>query len=151
MTKMKMNSESNTLKISVSGPFAEGCPVDEKNIVFKAYSKIVSLLKGEKTKITEIFKKYSLGHSPTGEPDYKIYEIGILIKSAFWGKGFGEEAAQTVIDYAFTVLRASSLFAVHNIANTHSKPLLLKLGFHYSHEEYSVSTGQHDPSYTLIR
>ena len=59
------------------------------------------------------------------KPADKIYEIGILIKSAFWGKGFGEEAAQTVIDYAFTVLRASSLFAVHNIANTHSKPLLL--------------------------
>jgi len=42
---LKINTESDTLKINVSGPFAEGCPTDERNIVFKVYNKLLSLLK----------------------------------------------------------------------------------------------------------
>ena len=42
---LKINSDADTLKIEVSGPFAQGCPTDEKNIVFKVYNKITSLLK----------------------------------------------------------------------------------------------------------
>ena len=40
-----INTKSDTFKINVSGPFAKGCPTDEKNIVFKVYNKITSLLK----------------------------------------------------------------------------------------------------------
>ncbi len=85
------------------------------------------------------------------KPAAKIFEIGILLKSAYWGKGYGEEAAKIVVDYAFKKLEASSLFAVHNISNTHSKDLLMRLGFKYTHDEYSVPTDKFDPAYSLLK
>jgi len=85
------------------------------------------------------------------KPSERIYELGVCLKSEFWGKGFALEANYKVIEYAFTILRASSLFAVHNIANTYSKILLLKLGVQYSHDEYSVSTNKYDPAYILTK
>jgi 4-diphosphocytidyl-2-C-methyl-D-erythritol kinase len=38
------NPTHDTLKITVSGPFAQQCPADEKNIVFKIYNKVRSLI-----------------------------------------------------------------------------------------------------------
>ncbi len=85
------------------------------------------------------------------KPVEPIYEMGILLKSSFWGKGIGIEAAQTVIDYSFNVLNAKGLFAIHNELNIYSKILLYKLGFQYSHEEYSVSKNKYDPGYFLFK
>ena len=58
---LKIEPGSDTLKISVAGPFAEGCPTDEKNIVFKVYNSIVSLLKDEKIKMGAKAQTKTLG------------------------------------------------------------------------------------------
>ena len=49
------------------------------------------------------------------------YEIGFHLCPKFWGKGYATEAANAVINYAFEVIGAKSLFAGHNPNNTVSK------------------------------
>lgn len=80
-----------------------------------------------------------------------VYEIGFHIRKVFWGQGYAREAAQAVIDYAFTMLGAKGLFAGHNPANAASRSLLMKLGFAYTHDEYYAPTGLNHPSYLLSR
>ena len=81
----------------------------------------------------------------------KTYEIGFHIRKDCWGYGYGFEAAQAVIGYAFDQLDAISLFAGHNPANEASRRLLVKLGFQYTHNEYYAPTGLMHPSYLLTR
>jgi len=81
--------------------------------------------------------------------DQNVYEIGFHIRSPKWGQGFATEAARRVIAYAFTELGAQALFAGHNPQNTKSRQLLLKLGFHYTHDEFYEPTGLNHPSYLL--
>lgn len=83
------------------------------------------------------------------KPSCKKYEMGILIKKNYWNKGYSVEAAQAVVSYAFSILKATELIAVHNSSNSHAKSLLLRLGFEYTHQEYSAVTGQYDPAYLL--
>jgi ribosomal-protein-alanine N-acetyltransferase len=49
------------------------------------------------------------------KPSGKKYEMGILIKKNYWNRGYSVEAALAVIRYAFSILKASELIAVHNI------------------------------------
>jgi RimJ/RimL family protein N-acetyltransferase len=77
------------------------------------------------------------------------YEIGVHLCSKFWGKGYATEAANAVINYAFEVIGAKSLFAGHNPNNTVSKKLLKKLGFSYIGDEFYEPTGLYHPSYEL--
>ena len=63
--------------------------------------------------------------------------------------GFGLEAAQGVLEYAFNTLKASSLFAGHNPNNSISEILLMKLNFEYTHDEHYEPTGLMHPSYIL--
>jgi RimJ/RimL family protein N-acetyltransferase len=79
----------------------------------------------------------------------KIYEIGFHIRSPFWGQGFATEAAQRVIDYAFTDLAVAALFAGHNPHNHASRSVLQKLGFRYTHDAFYKPTGLYHPSYRL--
>lgn len=83
------------------------------------------------------------------KPSGKKYEMGILIKKNYWNRGYSVEAALAVISYAFSILKATELIAVHNSSNSYAKSLLLRLGFEYSHQEYSAVTGQYDPAYLL--
>ena len=78
-----------------------------------------------------------------------IFEIGFHIRSNHWQKGYATEAARAVIDYAFTCLNVKALFAGHNPKNLSSRRLLLKLGFHYTHDEFYEPTGLDHPSYLL--
>lgn len=77
------------------------------------------------------------------------YELGFHICVKHWRKGYAFEAANGVINYAFSRLNASSLFAGHNPENKASQQLLLKLGFSYTHDEFYEPTGLMHPSYTL--
>ena len=77
------------------------------------------------------------------------YEIGFHLRPKFWGQGYATEAANAVIDYAFMVIGAESLFAGHNPNNTVSKKLLEKLGFSYIGDEFYEPTGLYHPSYEL--
>lgn len=79
----------------------------------------------------------------------KEYEIGFHLRPQFWGQGYAKEAAQAVIQYAFTVLKGEKLFAGHNPKNIASKKVLAKLGFVYIGDEYYEPTGLYHPSYEL--
>ena len=77
----------------------------------------------------------------------KEYEIGFHLRPEFWGMGYAKEAAEAVIAYAFTVLKAEKLFAGHNPKNLASQKVLAKLGFAYIGDEYYEPTGLYHPSY----
>lgn len=77
----------------------------------------------------------------------RIYEIGFHLKSKYWGKGLGTEAAHAIIQFAFSVLNAVEIFAGHNPKNINSKKVLEKLGFQYIGDEYYEPTGLFHPSY----
>lgn len=77
----------------------------------------------------------------------QIYEIGFHLIPKFWGKGLAMEAAQIVINYGFSVLKANDLFAGHNPNNQNSSKILNRLGFYYTHDEFYSPTGLYHPSY----
>jgi len=81
--------------------------------------------------------------------DERVYEFGVHLCRAFWGRGLAKEAARAVIDYGYGTLGAEALFAGHHPANEASRQLLLKLGFIHTHEELYPPTGQMHPSYIL--
>jgi len=76
-----------------------------------------------------------------------IYEIGFHLHPDYWGKGFATEAAKAIIDYAFDTIKVHDLFAGHNPNNLDSATILVKLGFHHTHDEYYEPTGLKHPSY----
>jgi RimJ/RimL family protein N-acetyltransferase len=84
-------------------------------------------------------------------PAEEILEIGFHLRRNHWGNGYASEAAQAVIDYAFSSLAAKALFAGHHPANETSKRLLEKLGFRYVGDEHYAPTGLMHPSYLLAR
>ncbi len=80
----------------------------------------------------------------------KIYEIGFHLRPKYWGHGLGSEAAKAVINYAFSQLGASDLFAGHNPNNLNSRKILERLGFHYIGDEFYEPTGLYHPSYRYL-
>jgi [ribosomal protein S5]-alanine N-acetyltransferase len=64
-----------------------------------------------------------------------VYELGVHIVHSFWGCRYGEEAARALIDYAFRKLEARQLVAGHGPYNVHSKALIERIGFRFSHLE----------------
>jgi len=80
-----------------------------------------------------------------------ILELGIHIRPEFWHHGLAEEAARAVIDFGFSKLAASALFAGHHPENESSRRLLIKLGFRFTHEELYAPTGRLHPSHLLMR
>ena len=76
-----------------------------------------------------------------------ILEMGIHIKKEYWGKGIALEGCKKIIEYAFNVLGASTIFAGHNPKNVGSAHLIKKLGFTYLEDSYYSPTGLYHPSY----
>ncbi|WP_373506095.1 GNAT family N-acetyltransferase [Aestuariivirga sp.] len=56
-------------------------------------------------------------------------EIGYWLAEAFWGKGFGREAARAITDIHFANPTVQSLAANYGIGNAASRRILLGLGF----------------------
>ncbi len=56
-------------------------------------------------------------------------EIGIWIGREFWGHGFGKDALQTIIQYAFTQLHLNRLQAHMFVENSTSISLFESVGF----------------------
>ena len=84
-------------------------------------------------------------------PEENIFEIGFHLRRSHWGNGYAGEAAQAVIEYAFSSLAAKALFAGHHPENEASKRLLEKLGFRYERDEHYAPTGLMHRSYLLKR
>lgn len=78
------------------------------------------------------------------------YEIGFHLRPIFWKQGYAIEAANAVIDFAFTNLKLDGLVAGHNPNNIASKKVLAKLGFNYIGDEFYEPTGLYHPSYELV-
>lgn len=82
-------------------------------------------------------------------PIRNTYEIGFHLRKKYWKMGYGFEAAQAVVDYGFTKLKADRLFAGHHPQNTSSQKLLTHLGFRYVGDYYYEPTGLYHPSYEI--
>lgn len=78
-----------------------------------------------------------------------ILELGVHLLPVYWGKGLAQEAAKAVMEYAFTKLKANSLFAGHNPENKASEKLVKRLGFKFRNYEYYPPTGLEHASYLL--
>jgi RimJ/RimL family protein N-acetyltransferase len=83
------------------------------------------------------------------DPAKRILETGFHIRASHWGHGYAGEAARAVLDRAFGQFQATALFAGHHPENHRSERLLLKLGFHYTHDELFEPTGRKHRSYLL--
>jgi RimJ/RimL family protein N-acetyltransferase len=81
----------------------------------------------------------------------RVYELGVHLRRAFWGRGLAKEASQAVIEYAFGARGAEALFAGHHPENEASRRLLLQLGFVFTHQELYPPTGLMHSSYLLRR
>lgn len=79
----------------------------------------------------------------------KIYELGIHLRPAFWGKGYAEEAARGLMKHAFDQLKVQALLAGHHPDNARSRRLLKKLGFTYRGDQLYIPTGLMHPTYLL--
>lgn len=65
------------------------------------------------------------------EPENKhvnYYDIGYRLQEAYWGKGYGQEAAKAWFDYAINVMKIETLFATAHIDNIASNNILKKIG-----------------------
>jgi [ribosomal protein S5]-alanine N-acetyltransferase len=84
-------------------------------------------------------------------PPEEIHEIGFHLRPRFWGQGLAQEAARTVLRYAFKVLRAQGICAGHHPENLASQRTIEKLGFRYSHDERFVALDMDIPYYLIWR
>ena len=58
-------------------------------------------------------------------------ELGYWIGRAFWGEGYGTEAAQALVERAFTTLACTRIWAGVYVGNSRSRRVLEKCGFSY--------------------
>ena len=85
------------------------------------------------------------------KPEEQIFEIGVHLRPAFWGKRFAEEATNAIADYAFNTLGIKGLFAGHHPDNATSRHLLTKHGFTYIGDHLYPPTGELHPSYIRMK
>ena len=78
--------------------------------------------------------KQTVGHTALVHPDWvsrmMTFYIVLLDKST-WGKGFGSEATQLVVDYAFNMLNLNRVQLHVNSENEAAKAVYKKIGFQY--------------------
>ncbi len=80
-----------------------------------------------------------------------VLEVGVHLARAFWSGGYGEEAARAVIAWAWQNTDAGALVAGHGPRNEHSRALVGRLGFMYTHHEpWGPQQAMH-PYYRLER
>jgi RimJ/RimL family protein N-acetyltransferase len=59
-------------------------------------------------------------------------ELGYWLGVAYWGQGFGTEAARAVIDFTFEEFEIENLFSGARVTNPSSRNILEKCGFQWS-------------------
>jgi RimJ/RimL family protein N-acetyltransferase len=83
-------------------------------------------------------------------PGAADFEVGFHLVKRCWGKGFGTEAAQGALDYAWVKLRLSKVYAGHHPDNRASATILKKLGFEFVGKVFYEPTGLMHPSYVCM-
>lgn len=77
--------------------------------------------------------------------------MGVHVARPFWSMRIGEEAARSVMAYAWRATAAQALVVGHGPGNTNSKAMIERLGFRYTHHEpWGTDNVQH-PFYRLER
>ena len=80
-------------------------------------------------------------------PDEADFEVGFHLVKRCWGKGFGTEAALGALEYAWTKLELSKVYAGHHPDNRASAKILKRVGFEYLEDVFYKPTGLMHPSY----
>ncbi|MEM8796805.1 MAG: GNAT family N-acetyltransferase [Pseudomonadota bacterium] len=78
------------------------------------------------------------GYRPIEEHPDRL-GIGYWLGKAYWGQGLAAEAAQALIDHAFTSEDIGEIWATVRIANHQSKRVIEKCGFQFVHNGMSRS------------
>lgn len=61
-------------------------------------------------------------------------ELGYALSNRHWGKGYMTEAAKAIVEYAFNVIGANTLYVSHFDFNNRSKRVIEKVGFKHAGE-----------------
>ncbi|MFT4155351.1 GNAT family N-acetyltransferase [Parafilimonas sp.] len=64
-------------------------------------------------------------------PELDEADMGYQLKEAYWGKGYGYEAARAMLDYGLAVLKLPAIFAKALPENTASWKIMEKCGMQY--------------------
>ncbi len=81
----------------------------------------------------------------------KKYELNVYINPEYWNKGFGNEACERVLEYAFDYLDANEIVASNNPENIAFEKILSKNGFVMVDDEYDERTKLFHPNYELTK
>ncbi len=65
------------------------------------------------------------------EPAYRHAQLGYWLGVAYWGRGYGTEAAKAVMAYGFNELQLHRIHAAHFSNNPASGRILIKLGMRH--------------------
>jgi [ribosomal protein S5]-alanine N-acetyltransferase len=83
-------------------------------------------------------------------PGSADFEVGFHIVRRCWGNGFGTEAAQGALEYAWQKLQLVKVYAGHHPDNRASEKILKKLGFEFIEDVFYPPTGLMHPSYMCM-
>ena len=70
------------------------------------------------------------GYGPTQAPPATI-EAGLWIGAHWWGRGYGTETAQALIDHAFADGRVNTLWCSNRVTNARARRVIEKCGFQF--------------------
>lgn len=70
------------------------------------------------------------GYGPTQDPPATV-EIGLWIGARWWGRGYGTEAAQALIDHAFADGGVKALWCSNRVTNNRARRVIEKCGFQF--------------------
>jgi ribosomal-protein-alanine N-acetyltransferase len=70
------------------------------------------------------------------------YDIGYRLIKKYWGQGFATEAAEAWLNYGFTTMGLSTIYAMADVNNAASKKVLEKIGLNYI-ENFTFDETEH--------
>lgn len=87
----------------------------------------------------DVSKKHFLGCCGLGDNkgNTRNYELEVYLLPQYWNKGYGQEAVERVLKYAFEFLEARSVTVTYHPENLAMEKITRKCGFVLSDEEYS--------------
>jgi RimJ/RimL family protein N-acetyltransferase len=135
-------SDPNATRYMWWGPNSE---VDTRSFIRRAIEVMRSPDSGENEfAIVERASSRLLGACGLNTPgrQSRVFEIGYLLSSDFWRRGYGSEAVEHLMAFGFDSLDAHRIFALIDPENRASIALIEKLGFRLE---------GHQKSDTLIR
>ncbi|WP_203256246.1 GNAT family N-acetyltransferase [Hyunsoonleella ulvae] len=66
----------------------------------------------------------------------KYHDVGYRLLPKYWGKGYATESGKAAIDYAFSKMGLSRIYATTHVGNLASHNALLKIGLTYLNDFY---------------